>query len=333
MPAAERLRVGLAGAGMISRHHLIAWSRLESVQVVAVCDPDQDRAQARAAEFAIPEVFGAAADMLDDTAIDAIDIATPRETHVELVRLAASRGIDVLCQKPLAPEFDAAEALVADVSGTVRLMVHENWRFRPYYRQAKAWLDAGLIGEVEAFRLAAISSGLLPDHEGRRPALDRQPFLAHERRLIIAELLIHHLDAARWLLGPLQVRAADVSHGDAPVIGETGADIRLETETGAPVEVVGDWAASGRPARPGDVMAVKGARGTLRLADHRLDLDGLARRSLTYDPAAAYQASFDAAIAHFVDCLRTGGAFETDGADNLATLQLVDAAYAAAGVA
>ena len=333
MPAADPLRVGLVGAGMISRHHLIAWSRLDAVRVVAVCDPDQDRAQARAAEFAIPEVYGTVEDMLNGTAIDAIDIATPRETHVELVRLAAARGIDALCQKPLAPEFDEAEALVAEVSGSIRLMVHENWRFRPYYRQAKAWLEAGLIGEVEAFRLAAISSGLLPDAEGRRPALERQPFLANERRLIIAELLIHHLDMARWLLGPLQVRAADISHGDAPVVGETGADIRLVSETGAPVEVVGDWAAPGQPPRSGDVMAVKGARGTLRLADHRLDLDGIDRRSLTYDPDAAYQASFDAAIAQFVDCLRTGEAFETDGSDNLATLQLVDAAYAAAGVA
>ena len=333
MQRAERLRVGLAGAGMISRHHLIAWSRLESVQVVAVCDPDQGRAQARAAEFAIPEVYGTVEDLLNGTAIDAIDIATPRETHVDLVRLAAARGIDVLCQKPLAPDFGEAKALVADVGGSARLMVHENWRFRPYYRQAKAWLEAGLIGGVEAFRLAAISSGLLPDADGRRPALERQPFLAHERRLIIAELLIHHLDVARWLLGPLKVSGTDISHGDAPVVGETGADIRLVTETGAPVEVIGDWAASGQPARPGDVMAITGARGTLRLAGHRLELNGVERRSLTYDPAAAYQASFDAAIAHFVDCLRSGGAFETDGTDNLATLQLVDAAYAAAGVA
>ncbi len=333
MPAADPLRVGLAGAGMISRHHLIAWSRLESVQVVAVCDPDHGRAQARAAEFAIPNVYESADDMLDGVTIDAVDIATPRETHAGLVRLSARHGIDVLCQKPLTPAFDEAKALVAAVAGSVRLMVHENWRFRPWYRQAKAWLDAGLVGEVEAFRLAAISSGLLPDGEGRRPALERQPFLAHERRLIIAELLIHHLDVARWLLGPLQVRAAEISHGDAPVVGETGADVHLVTETGASVEIVGDWAAPGQPPRSGDVMAVKGARGTLRLADHRLDLDGIERQSLTYDPEAAYQASFDAAIAHFVDGLRTGGAFETDGADNIATLQLVDAAYAAAGVA
>lgn len=333
MPGAERLRVGLAGAGMISRHHLIAWSRLDSVQVVAVCDPDRERAQARAVEFAIPNVYGSADDMFGGVAIDAVDIATPRETHADLVRLAAARGIDVLCQKPLTPGHVEAAALVAEVGGIVRLMVHENWRFRPWYRQAKAWLDAGLIGEVEAFRLAAISSGLLPDAEGRRPALERQPFLAHERRLIIAELLIHHLDVARWLLGPLQVRAADLSHGDAPVVGETGADIRLETETGAPVEIIGDWAAPGQPPRQGDVMEIRGARGTLRLADHRLELDGAGRHGLTYDPEAAYQASFDAAIAHFVSCLRTGDTFETDGTDNLATLQLVDAAYTAAGVA
>lgn len=330
MPRAERLRVGLAGAGMISRHHLIAWSRLPAARVVAVCDPDRARARARAEAFSIGHVFGAADEMLDGAALDAVDIATPRATHADLVRRAAARGIDVLCQKPLAPDHAEAAALVAAVDGRARLMVHENWRFRPYYRQAKAWLAAGLIGEVRSCRLAAVSSGLLPDPAGRRPALDRQPFLAREPRLIIAELLIHHLDVARWLLGPLRLKDTRIHRADVPVIGETAADIRLETGSGAPVEIVGDWAAPGRPPRSGDVMAVTGTRGTLRLAEHRLELDGAERRCLTYDPDAAYQASFDAAIAHFAACLRTGDVFETSGADNLATLQLVDAAYAAA---
>jgi predicted dehydrogenase len=130
------LRVGLVGAGMISAHHLIAWSRVPEAKVVAIVDPDLSRAAARAAEFGIPRHYASLDELLDrEKAIDAVDIASPRETHARLVRLAAERGIDVLCQKPLAPTFGEADALVRDVEGRIRLMVHENWRFRPYYRQ------------------------------------------------------------------------------------------------------------------------------------------------------------------------------------------------------
>ena len=54
---------------------------------------------------------------------------------------AAHRGVPVLCQKPLAPTLSQAESLVAEFADKTRLMVHENWRFRPYYRQVAQWLE------------------------------------------------------------------------------------------------------------------------------------------------------------------------------------------------
>ena len=48
---------------------------------------------------------------------------------------------------------------------------------------------------------------------------------------------------------------------------------------------------------------------------------------MSFDVADAYQKSYDGAIAHFVECLRSGQTFETDCADNLATLRLVEEAY------
>ena len=68
------LRVALAGAGMVSRHHLIAWSKLSDAQVVAIADPEGAKAAGRAREFGIPAVFADVARMLDETRPDAIDI-------------------------------------------------------------------------------------------------------------------------------------------------------------------------------------------------------------------------------------------------------------------
>src|SRR5436190_9646607 len=231
------LKVALAGAGMISGYHLIGWRNLgERVRVVAVCDPDAANAAKRAEEFSIPHVYGNGDAMFAAETIDALDVASPRQTHAAWVEAAAARGIDVLCQKPLTPTFAESEALVRHVKGKARLMAHENWRFRPWYRELKRWIAAGELGDVVLARMAMITSGLLPDANGRRPSLERQPFMQHEERLMIAEVLIHHLDVMRFLCGDLRVVSARATHTLPDVRGDTLASIFLETAAGAPIE-------------------------------------------------------------------------------------------------
>jgi predicted dehydrogenase len=327
------LKVALAGAGMISWYHLVAWRTLsERVRVVAVCDPDAANAAKRAEEFAIPHVYRDAEAMFAAEAIDALDVASPRETHAGWVEAAAARDIDVLCQKPMTPTLAESEALVRRVEGKSRLMVHENWRFRPWYRELKRWIAAGDLGDVLLARMAMITSGLLPDASGGRPALERQPFMQHEERLMIAEVLIHHLDVMRFLCGELRVVGARAAHTVPDVRGETLAAIFLETGAGAPVEVMGTMAAPGYPSRPPDRLEIVGSKASAAFADSELCLLGAAPRRQSYDKDRGYQASFDGVIAHFVDCLETGAPFETNPADNLETLRLVEDAYTAAGL-
>jgi D-apiose dehydrogenase len=327
------LKVALTGAGMISWFHLVGWRNLgPRVRLVAVCDPNLANARARAEEFGIEGVFQDRDAMLEAVAIDALDVASPRETHADWVDAAVARGIHVLCQKPLTPDLTQSEALVRRVAGRARLMVHENWRFRPWYRELRRWIVAGDLGDITLARMAMINSGLLPDPEGRRPALIRQPFMQHEERLMIAEVLIHHLDTMRYLCGEMRVLGARVGHTLADVRGETTAAIYLETAAGAPIEVSGTMAAPGFPARPPDRLEVIGTRASAVFADNQLRLLGSAPRVETYDSAAGYQQSFDAVIAHFVDCLESGAPFETDPDDNLETLRLVEHAYWSAGM-
>jgi predicted dehydrogenase len=328
----SKLRVALAGAGMISWYHLTAWRRLgERVQLVAVCDPDVDKANRRAREFGIDGVYRDADTMFAAEAIDALDVASPRETHAAWVEAAAARGIDVLCQKPMTPTLAESKALVARVEGKSRMMVHENWRFRPWYRELKRWIAAGELGSVLLGRMSMISSGMLADATGQRPALVRQPFMQHEERLMIAEVLIHHLDVMRYLCGELEVVGARTAHTLSDVRGETLAAIFLETATGAPVEVNGTMAAPGLPARPPDRLEIVGTTASVTFDDWELRLLGPSPRRERYDRDAGYQQSFDGVIAHFVDCLDTGAPFETGPDDNLETLRLVEDAYTAAG--
>src|SRR4030095_9910705 len=98
MTRSRQLRVALAGAGMISWHHLTAWRNLgERVRVVAICDPDADKATRRAQEFDIPSVYRDAEAMFAAESIGALDVASPRETHAAWAGAAAALGLRLVC--------------------------------------------------------------------------------------------------------------------------------------------------------------------------------------------------------------------------------------------
>ncbi|OYV02018.1 MAG: oxidoreductase [Burkholderiales bacterium PBB5] len=329
----QPLRIGLVGAGWVTAHHLAGWRALEGrATVVAIADPNTANAHARAQEHGIAQVFDSAQAMFDGTLLDAVDVAAPREFHAAIVRQAARRGLAVLCQKPLAPTLDQAQALVDEVAPQCRLMVHENWRFRPYYRDLAGWLAEGRIGSVQQASMTLLTSGLLPDAEGRLPALQRQPFLAQLDRALVMEILIHHIDTLRYLLGELTLVHARLGRSSAAMRGEDRAFLSFETESQAPVALLANLSVHGRPPAVADRLTLVGSDGSIELEGDTLRCFGARPAELRYDLAESYAASYAATIAHFVDSLHRDSGFETSPADNLRSLALVEAAYRQAGL-
>lgn len=332
MTRKTKIKVAIAGAGMVTRHHLRAWSKLPQVEVVAICARHMVNAETRAAEFNIPAAYDDVAAMLDCEKPEALDIATPPETHRQQATMAADRGIDILCQKPMTPNLAESEQLVAEVGHRVRFMVHENWRFRPQYRQAARWLEEDRVGSLGEFHLATRSSGLnVRTANGTPVALERQPFLAGLKRFIIMELLVHHLDTIRYLVGPVSVTAASAAGTSPEVIGEDAALISLRAAGDAFGTVVGNFCAAGFPPLPSDRLELIGDKASIVFEGNRLRLIGESAETLNLNLEQAYQQSYDNAIAHFVTALEQDTPFETDRLDNLQTLQLVEDAYHKAG--
>jgi D-apiose dehydrogenase len=270
--------------------------------------------------------------MLDGAELDALDVCSPRETHAAMVGLGAARGLAVMCQKPLAPTLAAAEALVAAVGGAVPLMVHENWRFRPYYRRLRAWLEKGRLGTVRQVRLEFLSSGMIPGDDGSRPALVRQPFLAGLERMLVMEILIHHFDTLRFLLGELAVDAARLERTSEATRGEDVAAIALHrVADGVPVFVTGNLAVPGAPPLPSDALTIIGSHGAATVDGPVLTLAGEHPEQVGFDGEASYAQAYRDTIAHFLDGLERGGVFETAPADNLRTLALVEEVYRRSG--
>ncbi|MGX1500536.1 Gfo/Idh/MocA family protein [Roseibium aggregatum] len=326
------LRVALAGAGMVSRHHLLAWSRVPDVEIVAIADPDIQAAEQRAGQFAIPAVFADPGEMLADAAPDALDIATPVDTHGALIELGCSHHLaGILCQKPLASSLDAAREIVRRLEGQpTRVMIHENWRFRPHFQQIHEWLQSESIGRPCQFLLNVFSSGLLPRGDEAPPALMRQPFMAKMPRLIVLELLIHHLDMLQALLGAMSVRSADLARLSDAVMGEDTATIVMAGND-AFGTINASLSAKGYPARPQDYLQIIGSEGRIVLDGPRLELFGEAPVALGFDHDQDYQASYDAAIRHFVDALAKGTPFATSPTDHLQILLQIAQIYELGG--
>ena len=137
----KQLKGVCIGAGYFSQFQYEAWTRIPQVEIAALCDIDEARASQVMTKYGVKKHYQNYLEMLDAEQPDFVDIITPPALHVEMTREALQRGIHVICQKPLAPTIEASKELRDLVhSQSARFMVHENWRFQPWYREIKRLL-------------------------------------------------------------------------------------------------------------------------------------------------------------------------------------------------
>lgn len=330
--ADHKLRVALIGCGLISLYHLRAW-KSAGVEIVAVCDTDHGKAEARAREFDVSRIYTNAADMFAQGGFDVVDIAASVNAHAPMVRLAASFGVHVMVQKPMCATVAEAKALVEEVGERVRFMVHENYRFRPHYMTVRRWVDEGRIGKIRHAAISCRGSGLC-EREGTVPFLiERQPYLKTFSRNLVFETMIHHLDVLRCLVGPLRVVAARLNRLAGGLPGEDTAAILMEGKDGLIATADGSLCAPGYPQLHGDRLEVIGTRGTIVMELNRVFLVGQQDETVEeVDLLGRYQECFDTAMQAFIAGLKDRTPFETDRIDNLQTLELMESVYRAAGV-
>ncbi len=267
-PGTGELTVAIVGCGYFSRFHQEAWGRIDRVRVLGVADQDPAKAEAAATAFPGAQVFVHAAEMIDRVRPDLIDIATPPHTHLDLVSAAAGAGIAALCQKPLAPTFDEAVRLVetAEKAGTT-LIVHENFRFMPWFREARRLLDEGAVGTP-----LAISFRLRPgDGQGPEAYLARQPYFQTMPRFLIHETAIHLIDVFRFLVGEITGLFARLKRFNPAIAGEDAGIVTFEFASGA----LGVFDGNRHIDHPSEdarmtmgVMHLEGTEGTIRLDGH-----------------------------------------------------------------
>ncbi|GGX54375.1 NADH-dependent dehydrogenase [Tateyamaria omphalii] len=212
------IRVACAGAGYFSQFHYGSWTRMDRVDLVGACDLDMEKAQATGAP-----AYDDLGVMLTEAAPDLLDIILPPPAHAATIRAALTAGIKwIICQKPFCMDIDEARSIVAEAEAAgARLVVHENFRFQPWYRAIKAELAAGSIGEVlnATFRLR---SG---DGQGPEAYLDRQPYFQQMPRFLVHETAVHWVDTFAYLFGPASAVYADLRRINPVIAGEDAGHV------------------------------------------------------------------------------------------------------------
>jgi predicted dehydrogenase len=334
--AGPPLRGALIGCGFVSRFHLEAWSRVPQAQLVALCDLDPQRLEQAAALAPHAKTYTSAAELFaKEEELDFVEICTQPESHCELVDLAARHGVDILCQKPAAlVRSDFRDMIDACISAGVRLMIHENWRFRPWYRAMRGLIDSGAIGRPIRVRIAHHDMRAL-----RSGGYDDQSYQATMRRLILMDMGCHLIDTARYLIGEIQTVSATIGRFSRNNLGEDVAMLAVYFAGGALGWLDFSWCAAPDQARPEWALNetfAEGSAGTLRLlTDGSLELispSGAREHHPVSLPAddRVYVEGYAATQRHFIDGLLTGAEHETRAADNLKTMDVVWAAYRSA---
>lgn len=157
------INVVFAGCGRISDLHALGYTGNVRARIFGVFDPDQDKAQGKAALWGAERVYRSYEEALADPAVDLVEILTPHHLHCAMAVDASRAGKHVSVQKPMALTLEEADRMIAAAgeAGTV-LRVYENFVYYPPYVKARELVEEGQIGEPLSFNLR-VRCGISPE--------------------------------------------------------------------------------------------------------------------------------------------------------------------------
>jgi len=192
LPKRKDFRIGCIGAGFIMKNcHLVSYQQA-GFNPYAIASLSLEEAHNTAEMFNIPKVYETWQELIQDRAVEILDIAIPPDQQLDVVKEAIKhthiKGI--LCQKPLAMNLDEAKEIVrlCEIAG-IRLGVNSNMRYDQSMRALKCIIDQDLLGDIV---LANIEMRAIPHW---------QEFLKKYDRIEILNMGIHHIDIFRYLFG------------------------------------------------------------------------------------------------------------------------------------
>lgn len=334
----------MVGSGYFANFHINAWLRLKEASLVAVVETDKSKhtnlkERLRSQGSANTLVTDSLATVVKNNTVSIVDIATPPPSHAALIIEAAELECPlIICQKPFCNNYNTAKSTVSQIKEcNSTVVVHENFRFQPWYRAIKSELEKNTLGTVlqATYRLRP------GDGQGTDAYLERQPYFRDMQRFMIHETGVHTIDVFRYLFGEPQALSAELHQLNPAISGEDAGHFVFYYADGLRAHFDGnrllDHAAENTRLTMGE-MLIEGTRGSLALYGN----GDLLLRNFGETNWHAIKYTFEDndfggdcvyhTQKHIIDHLQRGTALENRAVDYLRNLELEESIYKAAAM-
>jgi len=184
----EEIRIGMIGCGLFGESHLWAYQAVPGAKVTAVYDPAPERAGKLAETFHIPHVCSTLEALCQLNFVDAVDVVSPEELHLDPVLASIYAGKEVFVEKPLATDLDHCSRMIQAAADAGRiLMVGHILRFETKCVLLKQEVESGRMGKIVSMHARRNRpSSLLARYGRTHPVLENS---------------IHDIDLMLWYVG------------------------------------------------------------------------------------------------------------------------------------
>lgn len=317
-------RIGIVGAGGISRAHGNACRQLEDVQIAAVCDIRPEAAERYANDYGAENHYGSLDEMLKAEQFDAAVICVWGAYHAEVgIQIAESKAAKaILCEKPFTSTGAEAAAFV-DACEENGVLVAEAFKFRhhPRHMKAKALIDEGAIEELTTVR----STFCIGSRKDARTPGSNWRWTKSQGGGSIYDLACYNIHHARYIFGadPVRVFAAEQPGFEV----DDAAYMLFVFPCGGTAQISVGWTSWSA-----EYIEIGGQGGSMRMdavwncggRATSLHLNGRGRsETFEFEP---YD-QFALQMRHLLDCLETGETHRIPARNSVGQMNTIDAIF------
>ena len=193
----KKIRYAMIGCGNFGKSHLKELTRMEEVEVIALCDTHIEAAEEKKAFFKLnANCYADYRQLLEKETPDVVAVVTSDQTHREITVAALRAGCHVMCEKPMALKLAECEEMVQTAKECGRLlMIGQICRYTPGFAKAKELVEKGVIGELTFIESEYAHDYSAPQYKGAdgwRATKGREPIIGGA---------CHAIDLLRWIAG------------------------------------------------------------------------------------------------------------------------------------
>jgi UDP-N-acetyl-2-amino-2-deoxyglucuronate dehydrogenase len=330
----RRIRLAIVGCGRVSSNHFGSIEKhTDAIELVAVCDTDPKVLSEYAKKYGVPghaDLEG----MLSQERLDLVALCTPSGIHSAQTLLAASRGVNVMTEKPMATRWqDGVRMVKACDEAGVRLFVVKQNRKNPTLQLLKRAIEEKRFGRIHMVHLNVFWSRPQSYYDQAKWRgtweFDGGAFMNQAS---------HYVDLLDWLIGPVDKVQAMMSTTRDIEVEDTGVlNVRWRNGTLGSISVT---MLAYQKNLEGSIT-ILGEKGTVRIGgvaandiqlwqfEEELDYDSQII-AVNYETTSVYGLGHPLYYKNVVDVLRGEAEPETDGREGLKSLEILIAAYLSA---